>query len=476
MRQTRTRTRNRTEPDPTAEPPSLPTCLEQARALIASELHHPNNLGVELLHLTGRDGNRRLVVYIDGLADTELVERRLVRPLRRLDRHPGRPTPTQLLDELSPFATSAGSLNKAVRAVVHGETLLLQEGEAYALVIQTARTLKSEANLAVPPEPHKVIFGPDLTDNLTMVRQRLRDPALIAQPIPARAGSAASAALLYMTDRASSPLLNEVTRWAESKNEEELRRGEAAGRTLNLGRLSTVLTTQWPDYAANLVDQGYVVLLADRIGLAYAAPVTAPALLTSPGDNILRRPAALSLRALRVVLASLALFLPGVVISILNYHEEMIPTPFLLALTASRESSAFPIVFEVLLVELLQEVFREATVRLPMALSPGQGVIGGTLLMLLLVQTGLLGPVPVFAAVLGLLVSLGLPNYQLIDLVRAWRFLFVLGAMALGLYGMTVVGFIFASYLFRTDSFGIPFIGEAGLHFDVPGKESSARV
>ena len=71
------------------------------------------------------------------------------------------------------------------------------------------------------------------------------------------------------------------------------------------------------------------------------------------------------LRVLRYFSFAVSLFLPGIYVAVLNYHVELVPTSLLLRIQATREGFLFPVMVEVILMEVAFEILREAGLRLP---------------------------------------------------------------------------------------------------------------
>ena len=62
---------------------------------------------------------------------------------------------------------------------------------------------------------------------------------------------------------------------------------------------------------------------------------------------------------------ALTLLLPGFYIAVTTFHQELIPTELLFAIVASRSNVPFPIIFEILIMELSLELIQESGVRVP---------------------------------------------------------------------------------------------------------------
>lgn len=453
--------------------------MEELVRAVSKLLNCPDNLGIELrpVRLPGRPKPELLLLFVQGIADDNLVRSLVLDPLQHLSG----PSPPPDLGELqhalpAPRLNLTDQLSAAIRAALEGSTALFAQGDHRALLIDTANPATRSASPNVTAEPTKDLFDRDLMTNIALIRQRLRDPALIARPISLPGGRPGRGAILALQGQADPNVVAEVRRYLEEKGSEQaLRRGLAGRRWTRWMLLPDLLANRWPDKAAALLEAGYVVALIDGVAQAYLAPVTAPAILYGPLDQTMNRPIAGLLRSARAFTALLVLVAAASVVALLNYHQEMMPSQFVLGLAAGREQSPFPIVVEVVLLELLQELVREVGFHLPIRLAPGSALIVGKLLILIMAQAGIVGYFPAVISISIALITMGLLNYEVIWLTRIWRFLILAGAGIFGFFGMTVVLFVLMAYLTRAESFGVPFLGETGINFRAPGRISSHR-
>lgn len=98
----------------------------------------------------------------------------------------------------------------------------------------------------------------------------------------------------------------------------------------------------------------------------------------SPEDKNLKYQFANLLKGIRLLALFLSILLPGLYVAITTYHQELIPTEFLFAIIASRSNVPFPIIFEILIMELSLELIREAGVRVPSPLGQTISIVRST--------------------------------------------------------------------------------------------------
>lgn len=433
---------------PTNAMEKLAESLAENRKRLAQTLRWPENIGFEMREVSIDPQTTGLLVWVDGLTSTDTLPNRT--------------------ESTSDFAF-------AVKRLLAGWTLLLVDGRSSAVLLETQLREQSLATRR-SVQGSGELFSRDLRANVALLRRRLQYADLLALPVPGSEQQAGGAALVYRKGKADPALVRAIRRWASANVHEEA----AALGTLNrasavYGLIPRFSVTPWADKAAAMVNAGYVVLLVDRIENGYTAPVTLADWMASPADHGLILPFRRWLLTGRLGVALAVMLLPGAAVSLMNYHVDMIPTAFLLAVGSARESAPFGIIFEVLLLELMSDVARGASSLLPFPLPAGMVIIAIALITLTAVQTGFVGPLPALAAVVGALISLTIPSTFVGYLVRLWRYLFIMAGAILGFFGMATAFAMFISYLCRAKTWGIPFIGPSGSHLTAPEADSSRR-
>lgn len=129
--------------------------------------------------------------------------------------------------------------------------------------------------------------------------------------------------------------------------------------------LPQFLSSERPDKVASYILEGRVAILVDGTPYALIAPAVLIDFLTSPEDINLKFQFSDFLKGIRLIALFITLTLPGLYIAITTFHQELIPTEFLFAIVASRNNVPFPIIFEILTLELALELIRESGIRVP---------------------------------------------------------------------------------------------------------------
>src|SRR5690606_40210518 len=98
--------------------------------------------------------------------------------------------------------------------------------------------------------------------------------------------------------------------------------------------------------------EGRFAMFVDGSPFVLMAPVTLMQLLQASEDYYDRFMIGSMIRILRIVFMLLALYLPGVYVAIMTYHQDMIPTNLLLSIAAAREAIPVPTIVEALIMEV----------------------------------------------------------------------------------------------------------------------------
>lgn len=405
------------------------------------------------------------MVYIDGLTDSDMVQEHVIEPLQN-----AHPMKVDVFEEFFHSEIDMADLKRetsfdqAVNSILRGDTALFIQGYAEAIIISSkklpVRSIQESDTEAVMRGPRDS-FNESLRTGTALIRRRIKDPKCKVVQSTFGERSRTDYALMYMEDLVPDGLLEQV--------KEQLNRYRTDA-IYDSGMLEHYMHQKWyspfpiiqsterPDKAAASILEGRVAIVVDNSPEVLLLPATYNTFFQASDDYYNQWSVATFARILRYIASLLAIGLPGFYVAITNYHLEMIPTDLLLAIAQARSGIIFPIVVEVLLMELEFELLREAGIRLPGPMGNTIGIVGGLIVGQAAVEAGLVSTIVVIVVAMTALASFTIPNESFASAYRLLKFLLIMVSAIWGLYGFVLGMLLLAIHLSGLTSYGVPYM------------------
>ena len=445
--------------------------LQENLATVKEIFHYPDNKDIVFREFNiALDPPRRAgIVYVEGIVDRNAIDGYILQPLMLLTNLEKREKEEQDFFQTVEKNLIPGNqvdrkdnFGDIVSSLVSGVTAVFIDGANSALLVETKSWPTRGVN---PPQVESAVQGPQegfnelLRTNTGLIRKRLRTDALVTELYKIGEQGQTDLALMYLDGVINPKLVKEARRRIKSIKISYLSDvGTLAQLIEDNARLLIpgTLITERPDRVAAYLVEGHLALLVDGSPFALIAPITLWSMLHTAEDHIVFPVFANFLRLIRVVAFFIALLLPATYVAVTNYHPEMIPTDLLLAIAASREKVPFPVVVEVVIMELSLELIREAGIRVPGIIGNTVGIVGALILGQAAVQANIVSPLLVIVVAITGLANFAIPNIRMAFLTRLLRFGFIILASIVGFYGIAFGLFLFIVEAVRTKSFGVP--------------------
>ncbi len=407
------------------------------------------------------------LIFFDGMVDKTFINRDLMRGLLQGgSEEKGMSREQTIFEKMTPLGPlrMVRDFDKVEEDVSFGHCVIFVDGCdcAFAADVKNWRGRSvgqplQEASLSGPQEA----FNEVIITDLALVRKILKTPSLIAENIPVGSESKTPCGLLYIEGVTNRELVDEVRRRLQEIDVSYIFSTGDVEMLLedkSFFPMTHTLRTERPDRAAAMLAEGKVVLLVQGSPFALVFPTTATDLIEVSEDNYVRVSEANFMRLIRLGGIFLALFLPGIFVAILLFHQEMLPTDLLLAIEASREPVPFPLVAELVLMVLAFELIKEASIRVPSPVGSTLGIIGGLILGQAAVEAGIVSPLLIIVVSMAGLGSFAMPSVNLARSVSLLQLGFILLGAIAGLLGIVCGIFICGAVLSASETFGVPFL------------------
>lgn len=354
--------------------------------------------------------------------------------------------------------------DSALEQLMCGKALLLVDGEDTCLSIAVK---KVEKRALQPPDNEQSVIGPkesfveDLGTNITLIRQRLRDPHLFVESIQVAKRGKQEVAIFYLVDVANDSIVEEVKKRLNAI-ETDFIQGQMHLQELiqdnSFSLFPQLRPTERPDVACSYLLEGSVVLMVHGASHALILPITLFQLMDTVDDYYSNWQYATLIRFVRMLALLFSIAIPGLYLSLIAYNPELIPTRLVISMDAARVKVALPIVLEIFVMEIIIEILREAGLKLPKLIGQAVSIIGGLVIGEAAVNANLVSPITIVVVALTAISSFTAPVYLLGITYRILRFFLLICSGILGIYGFLLGLFLIHAHLARLHSFGVPFL------------------
>ena len=346
---------------------------------------------------------------------------------------------------------------------MHGNCILFVDTLNLAFDIEVKgfkqRSIDTPNNEIVIKGPHEA-FVENIRTNTALIRKIVNNENLIIENLEVGKITKTKCAVCYMQNITNYDLVNEVKyRLNNLEIDSLLSSGELEQLIAdsNILGIPEMLSTERPDKVTKYLLKGRVIVLVNGSPYGIIVPGILVDFLTSPEDTNLKVSFANFLRGLRFLAAFITLLLPGLYVAITSFHQEILPTGLLYSILASRENVPFPIILEILLMEISFELIREAGLRVPSPIGPTIGIVGALVLGQAAVTAGIVSPILIIIVAITGIASFAIPDFSFGFHLRYFRFAFVLLGFMAGFLGISLGLFVYISLVCSLRSFGVSY-------------------
>ena len=437
------------------------------------------------------------ILAIDGMVNSQLIDENILKPCMDLPDPAGEDVaPAKRTAYLMAHAVSIlpmkmkENVDEILADVLGGQCALLCEGCAVACVMDVRGFEKRTIGR---PEAEQVVLGPhesfneSIRTNITLLRRIVQREELITEFVTAGGRMKTRCALLYLRGTAQEDMVERIRARLESCTYDfALTTGEVEQLIEEhpLSLLPQCVRTERPDRAASFLAEGQVVVFTDGSPAALGAPATIYHQLHTPDDASMRWQYGTFLRMVRAIGVLIHVFLPGLYLAVLRFHQELLSPMLLTSVYETSSRVPIPVFLEALLMTLAFDLINEAGLRAPGAMGNALGIVSGLILGQSAVSADIVSPLLLIVVAASGLGGFCVPGYALSIGLKIVQLMFLVAGALGGLYAMVLLLCALLCALCAMNSAGSPLTapltpprrGNPDIFWRLPMKYQKARA
>ncbi|OGO84348.1 MAG: spore gernimation protein KA [Clostridiales bacterium GWE2_32_10] len=419
------------------------------------------------------NGNKNLSfssVHINGMVDSLKASEFILQPILTNEVFKKSMTTEEivkLIEEGSIYyasQTTRKDLNEVVKDVIDGSIAIIFDKENIAFTFDVKgfeHRSVSEPTSENVRKGGKDCFVEVLRVNTATIRRRIKTSSLVFEEKLVGEQSLTKIAIIYIDGITNVEIVDNVKKKIDEIHIDDL---------ISIGKLSEYITekkyslfpmidyTERPDKFCADINEGRVGIIVDGLPLGVIVPAELAKFIQAPEDYSQDPIFSSLIRILRYILVILTVVLPGLYVAITTFHSEMIPTELAISIAQSKEGVPFPVFLEVIIMLIAFEVLVEAGLHLPRTIGQAVSIVGALVVGEAAVNAKLISPAVVIVIAAAAIASYTIPNQDLSNAIRVWRFIFVIFSSLAGLFGLYMGVILLLFILARMESFGIPYL------------------
>ncbi|WP_142302879.1 spore germination protein [Bacillus sp. FJAT-45350] len=441
----------------------LPNSVEELKVILERVFDNSDDFSVRSMELPS--GQKVFFYYVAGLIDADRMEEAVIRPIV----NHGEKNPHEKL-------THVGSLNYEVNYITVDSwpdliQLCLQGHVICQISDQKPVVLsleKLEKRSLSEPTTEQQVYGPkigfieDSRTNVGLVRRIIVDPRLKVKQFHVGSLTHTAVAVMYLEEYVDNEVLEEVLKKIPQYENDFLISSYALERSLiehPNSLFPQFQKSERPDQVAYALSQGKIVIAINNSTFSLILPATMWSFYERSDDNDEGSPwHVFFIRMLRISSLIIATTFPALYVALVAFHPEMVPTTLALTMAESRNNIPFPAAIEAFIMMFALDVLVEASIRLPSFIGPTIGIVGGLVIGQSAVEAGIISSTMVIVIAFTAIAAFTSPSWELASSWRVIRYLFLLAASLLGMYGLTLAICVLAMHLCALTSMNKPFL------------------
>ncbi|GAA0717532.1 spore germination protein [Clostridium malenominatum] len=404
------------------------------------------------------------IIYIQQLTDRNSLSNNIIKPLLQYN-YTSKPTIEKIVSSIMFVDDIIVELDESKIAdyLLEGKTIIILLNSNEYII---ANTFKVEKRTTESPEIQSSIRSPkdafteSIDSNISLIRYRIKDKALKIDYFKVGVRTKTSVAVIYIKDIANSKYVEEIKSKLNNIHIDGIMESGYIQKFIsekNNTLFPQIGISERSDSACANILEGKVCIIVDGSNLALIAPKSFIEFLDAGDDHYDSIYVGIFTKSLRFLALTTTLSLSALYVAVVAFHADILPAQYILTLASSRVTVPVNALVEVTLMEIIVELLREASIRLPKAIGPAIGIVGTIVIGQAAVSAGLVSPLIVIIVSLSLMCSFAMPDYTIMASIRLLKFMMIFLTGVFGLFGFIMGYTLIIIKIASINSFGIPY-------------------
>lgn len=405
------------------------------------------------------------ILYLKEITDRINVSNNIIKPILQ-NKADGKLTINLIYDSI--ICIDDISLDyqedKIVDYILKGSTIILIPDEEKYIIANTKKVEKrniTSPELESPLKAPKDSFNENFESNLSLIRYRIKDESLKIDKLIVGERTKTSVAVVYIKDVANPKYVNEIISKLKDINIDGIIESgyiQKFLRTKPGGLFPQIGIAERSDKACACVLEGKICIIVEGSNLALIIPRGFVEFLDSGDDHYDNIYLGIFSKGIRLIALFLYVILSSLYVTIVSFHTDILPAEYALILAQSRTSVPFNSLVEALFMELVAEILRESSIRLPKQIGPAIGIVGTIVIGQAAVSAGLVSSLLVIIVSLTTMCSFISPDYTIIAPLRILKLMVLILSGILGLFGFIMGLTVICIIVLSEESYGLPYL------------------
>jgi spore germination protein KA len=398
-----------------------------------------------------------IVLYLEPLVKKELLQSSIIEPI--LEKQGDEIEKTVHAAEIK----QTSIISEAGKQLLDGFCLILLENNTQAHLASVGgiegRALQEPNNERSIKSAHDG-FVEDFSSNLQLLRKRIKSPQLKVKYFTIGSLSNTKVGMVYLDKLANKDLIDEVERRLSTIEVDQLYLTgdiEELIEDHSFSPFPQILATERPDRVVSYLTEGKITIIVDGNPRVIVVPITFFAFYQAPDDYNSRWLIGSFFRFIRLCSFIIAISLPAIYVAIVSFHSEILPIGILYSIRTSLEYVPFPPFVEALAMQIILELLKEASIRLPSPIAQTIGIVGGLVIGTAIVDAHIVSNMMIVVIGFTAIASFVAPINEMGTSARLLGFPTMVAATLLGFFGIVFVLMLLFMHLSKLDSFGSPY-------------------